>query len=608
MASASDRSGTKRTFSIRSRSPQATVDVAALAEYVCSKCSRDGTFANPCPKRHKGQHLTFASKSECMPCRKFGNSALKGKSAKSLKEDLKDPKKKDEYLTSLHEHEQLFDNSQGQVRDVGGKIQLPKWISGMEETKSSKKKFLYIWWPQDALDRESIPYDDSQLVPEEGQEGLGLLRDCKHHPVSGCVESSCTDSKMLQRVKLLTNTSVANKDAVSSTWKSLKGSLGKSTVSITKSDDGAESVDVVAKGVASIGVGTIAFETLQLLSEVKCCAFWNMFTESVLPVLRAALTTQQVSATDLQKAIDVARSVPFLLAVSLPSTQGHGNVLSSEDLAREDTRFQTITAFSECLVRVLAEMELQDDTTLAAPNVFGTNWQELMPLAKQLEDSMLVCGVKASVVIVTLALLAEDLSGHLCKFFDSVYADHPWFKKLATATSQPKILWPAQLVDADEQNPGFAAKIGYATTTLCSWLPDDPRTPKYSPLRAFVAFNKLGCVRLTYVEASKSKANDLKSVAKKLDKFEAFVDMFENVQSVVDKLEVPRLSDALVNEKETASAMFKTLYGGALVALSRPVPTGETSKSLAQKAIQTIDALRGSLPCKLGMVLKTAAE
>ena len=77
---------------------------------------------------------------------------------------------------------------------------------------------------------------------------------------------------------------------------------------------------------------------------------------------------------------------------------------------------------------------------------------------------------------------------------------------------------------------------------------------------------------------------------------------FLRFKKVCEELDVEAVDESFKTSRD------KVCEIQAYRALSRPVPTGETSKSLAQKAIQTIDALRGSLPCKLGVVLKTAAE
>ena len=106
---------------------------ADLAKFSCAYCLRDGNSDNPCPKRHAGPKLNFISKGECKPCRNYCNGVLSGVSKSLIRKQTQDPKKLAEYLASLSEHEKLFDNTDGQLRNARDLVQLPSWVVQKDE-------------------------------------------------------------------------------------------------------------------------------------------------------------------------------------------------------------------------------------------------------------------------------------------------------------------------------------------------------------------------------------------------------------------------------------------------------------------------------------------
>ena len=49
----------------------------------------------------------------------------------AIMESLKDEAKREEFNEARTKHEKLFDASDDQVRDIGGKVRIPEWLTAV---------------------------------------------------------------------------------------------------------------------------------------------------------------------------------------------------------------------------------------------------------------------------------------------------------------------------------------------------------------------------------------------------------------------------------------------------------------------------------------------
>jgi hypothetical protein len=175
MSRSSGASGS-RLESKLSKGCKARDDPVSLS-YTCGYCKRGGTLPNPCPKRHRGEHLNFANVSQCLSCRNYQNSCLKHKSSAEIKDELSQPAKLSQYVDSLQQYEAFFDATEPgkQLRNVTDHIDMPKWATATLEQSQTKQTYQGTLWPRSALDREGVAYDEKDMGLDSS---LTCLRVC----------------------------------------------------------------------------------------------------------------------------------------------------------------------------------------------------------------------------------------------------------------------------------------------------------------------------------------------------------------------------------------------------------------------------------------------
>jgi hypothetical protein len=135
-----------------------SADTGRLRQQVCQRCGRNGMTPNPCPNRHKGAWLCFTSPSsaECLPCRNYFNGCCKGMAKSAFQTQIESSAEaRAQYLTSLAEHEQLFDGSNGQVRNASSKICIPEWIQAVESNTTEGRMCVGVFWPKESCESTS---------------------------------------------------------------------------------------------------------------------------------------------------------------------------------------------------------------------------------------------------------------------------------------------------------------------------------------------------------------------------------------------------------------------------------------------------------------------
>ena len=106
-------------------------------------------------------------------------------------------------------------------------------------------KLLDNWWPKGALDREKIVYDVEALQHHPGETALGLFRDAKFAPVSGCIVGTVATTKRIVKETELANSKTAVLgDEVGEMYSRLSATIG--SVSIAVDSQGV--VDCTATG------------------------------------------------------------------------------------------------------------------------------------------------------------------------------------------------------------------------------------------------------------------------------------------------------------------------------------------------------------------------
>ena len=200
-------------------------DIEKLSKQVCARCRRTGASTNPCPRKHKGAYLAFTSASgaECLPCRNYYNGCCKGMTKQQLSQDLLDDGHHKEYMASLAEHERLFDESAGQLRNAGGKIRMPEWIQSVEEHGVEGRQSLGIFWPKEVYEATGQVLDkrDEDTYVMGHKRIKGLYRDPSHGCPMGCIEVFKTQSNKNQRIVQVDSSEMAvRKHQLDDAWKS----------------------------------------------------------------------------------------------------------------------------------------------------------------------------------------------------------------------------------------------------------------------------------------------------------------------------------------------------------------------------------------------------
>ena len=136
----------------------------ALPGWVCSFCKRKDSHPNPCPKRYAQSTLKFATSSECICCRNYWNSTMKGKQTMTREKFgkiLKAESKFNDYLKSIGEFEAFFNDTDPnkQLRNSGDQISLPSWVYAEETEGTVGHTNLGTFWPYWALDH----YNDHSM-------------------------------------------------------------------------------------------------------------------------------------------------------------------------------------------------------------------------------------------------------------------------------------------------------------------------------------------------------------------------------------------------------------------------------------------------------------
>ena len=207
---------------------------------------------NPCPKRHPGENLVFASTTECLPCRNYINSCLNHMPRAELKEDIKNPKKSEDYKSGRRQHCELFNETpQGkQLRDVKGKIVLPEWISKREETGTVGRTMFGVFHPEWTLTRDNIPYQKGQLEVYEGE--TGMFRDPGPVLPRGCTEVYKRKAHMLTREKQLQSAdNLPDPKKLSDNWKAMKAGADKAVYLQQKTEKGEDGIEAAETSVRS---------------------------------------------------------------------------------------------------------------------------------------------------------------------------------------------------------------------------------------------------------------------------------------------------------------------------------------------------------------------
>ena len=114
----------------------------------CWACHRTNRDKNPCPARHNGPYLVFATASQCLPCRNYHRGPLKHVTAEVLREKLKAKENQDSYNEGLRRHEELFNSSGGkQLRgNCGGRVSLPTFLVEERERAMEDTVFHSYFW------------------------------------------------------------------------------------------------------------------------------------------------------------------------------------------------------------------------------------------------------------------------------------------------------------------------------------------------------------------------------------------------------------------------------------------------------------------------------
>ena len=218
----------------------------------CGWCSGTTMDDNPCPKRHPGENLVFASTTECLPCRNYINSCLNHMPRAELKEDIKNPKKMEDYKSGRRQHCELFNETpQGkQLRDVKGKIVLPEWISKREETGTVGRTMFGVFHPEWTLTRDNIPYQKGQLEVYEGE--TGMFRDPGPVLPRGCTEVYKRKAHMLTREKQLQSAdNLPDPKKLSDNWKAMKAGADKAVYLQQKTEKGEDGIEAAETSVRS---------------------------------------------------------------------------------------------------------------------------------------------------------------------------------------------------------------------------------------------------------------------------------------------------------------------------------------------------------------------
>ena len=219
--------------------------------YVCGYCDRDGETINPLMQRHPTKaYLMFANESQCMSCRNMCNKRCKGTPAKEIRASLKSPPIKDDWKQKVFKLEEQFDKGKVPATDDGDEL-TPILVQGKESLSKESTKLLHNWWPQSALVREEVKFEESELEPHEGESELGLFRDAKYTPCSGCIIGTTKRAKTLEQTTTLSCSldDVGKTDSMDM-MKKLLASAGEARVDVSE----AGVVNVVSLGAGGTSV------------------------------------------------------------------------------------------------------------------------------------------------------------------------------------------------------------------------------------------------------------------------------------------------------------------------------------------------------------------
>ena len=86
-------------------------DASTDPTHVCGYCLGSNHDSNPCPNRHCGDCLVFATLTECLPCRNYANSCLKGTDKHELRDKLAaSTDNRQQYCSAQSGFTTIFDN------------------------------------------------------------------------------------------------------------------------------------------------------------------------------------------------------------------------------------------------------------------------------------------------------------------------------------------------------------------------------------------------------------------------------------------------------------------------------------------------------------------
>ena len=126
----------------------------------------------------------------------------KGSSADIRDASAADPEKQTSLRTVVESYEDSFNTSTGNVKKDGS-FAAPSWISFLTRKAENQETLHGVWWPEEALQRESVTYEASELEPLPGSNDgrLGKIRDDKYIAVTGCTKLTALHAKELQMKK-----------------------------------------------------------------------------------------------------------------------------------------------------------------------------------------------------------------------------------------------------------------------------------------------------------------------------------------------------------------------------------------------------------------------
>ncbi len=184
----------------------------------CAFCCGTEASDNPCPKRHKGEHLVFASSTECLVCRNYISAVVISSSTRAeLRDHVQTPERRAAYKRKRDEYAANFDDHEGKkMRNASEYVSMPSWIERAQELAAEARTHWGIFWSTDVLNRGGVPYDTKKLQSYSGMRGL--FRDRSLGIPVEAVEVSTLKAERMKHKETNMHSDSADSSAVTEAW------------------------------------------------------------------------------------------------------------------------------------------------------------------------------------------------------------------------------------------------------------------------------------------------------------------------------------------------------------------------------------------------------